>query len=55
MNTIKQYPNIPFTRSQLAVKSNKSYTSSAFPAAIRRLVKLQLLEERGKDLIYVGK
>ncbi|HEX2243852.1 MAG TPA: helicase HerA-like domain-containing protein [Gammaproteobacteria bacterium] len=54
MNAIKQHPNIPFTRSQLAVKSNKSYTSSAFPAAIRRLVKLQLLEERGKDLIYVG-
>jgi hypothetical protein len=55
MKAIKQHPNIPFTRSQLAVKSNKSYTSSAFPVAIRRLVKLQLLEEHGKDFIYRGK
>lgn len=49
---IKQHAGIPFTRSQLAVKSGKSFTSSAFPRAINTLIKLNLIRESGKDLIY---
>src|SRR3990167_5265874 len=52
MEAIKQHPNIPFTRSQLAIKSGKSYTSSAYLAAINRLIKLQLITKSGNDLIY---
>lgn len=52
MNAIKQHPNIPFTRNQLAIKSGKSYTSSQYHQSIRRLLKLKLLEEQGGDLFY---
>ena len=52
MSSIKEHPNIPFTRQQLSVKSGKSYTSSAYLAAIRKLIKLNLLKERNGDLYY---
>jgi len=52
MEAIKQHPNIPFTRSQLAIKAGRSYTSSAYLGAINRLIKLQLITKSGSDLIY---
>lgn len=52
MEAIRQHPNIPFTRSQLAIKSGKSYTSSAYLTAINKLIKLQLIIKSGNDLIY---
>jgi hypothetical protein len=52
MEAIRQHPNIPFTRSQLAIKAGKSYTSSSYLAAINRLIKLQLITKSGNDLIY---
>lgn len=54
MEAIRQHPNIPFSIAQLAVKAGKSYTSSALRPAIRRLLKLNLLKEQGKDLVYEG-
>lgn len=50
--SIRQYPGIPFSVYQLAMKSGKSYTSSALRPAIKKLVKLGLIRENGKDLIY---
>lgn len=47
------HPGIPFTRSQLATAAKKSYTSSAFLAAVRKLIKLKLIVDNGGDLIYV--
>lgn len=52
MEGIRQHPNIPFTRSQLAIKAGKSYTSSSYLSAINRLIKLQLITKSGNDLIY---
>ena len=52
MEAIKQHPNIPFTRSQLAIKAGKSYTSSSYLMAIHRLIKLQLIVKSGNDLTY---
>jgi hypothetical protein len=52
MKAISQHPNIPFTRSQLAVKARKSYTSSAYLTAIRKLIKLNLLKKQEKNIIY---
>lgn len=52
MTAITQHPNIPFTRSQLALKSGKSYTSSAYLNAVRKLLKIGLLQKSGNDLIY---
>jgi hypothetical protein len=54
MNAINQHPHIPFTRSQLAIKARKSYTSSAYLTAIRKLLKLGLLKKQGTDIIYEG-
>jgi len=54
MLAISQHPHIPFTRSQLAIKSKKSYTSSAYLAAIRKLLKLGMLKKQGTDIIYEG-
>jgi len=54
MQAISQHPNIPFTRSQLAIKAKKSYTSSAYLAAIRKLLKLGMLKKQGTDIIYEG-
>lgn len=54
MKAISQHPHIPFTRSQLAIKSRKSYTSSAYLSAIRKLIKLGMLKKQGSDLIYEG-
>ncbi len=51
-DSISQHPNIPFSVYQLAIKSGKSYTSSALRPAIKKLVKLGLIRESGKDLIY---
>ncbi len=52
LNAISQNPGIPFSIYQLAIKSGKSYTSSALRPAIKKLVKLGLIRESGKDLIY---
>lgn len=52
MEAIRQHPHIPFTRSQLAIKAGRSYTSSAYLGAINRLIKLQLITKSGNDLIY---
>ncbi len=52
MEAIRRHPGIPFTRSQLAIKSGKSYTSSSYLAAVNRLMKLQLITKSGNDLIY---
>jgi hypothetical protein len=54
MKAISQHPHIPFTRSQLAIKAKKSYTSSAYLTAIRKLLKLGLLEKQGTDIVYKG-
>jgi hypothetical protein len=53
MEGIVPHPNIPFTRSQLAVKSKKSYTSSQYLSAIRKLIKLDLLKEQSGDLYFI--
>ncbi len=52
MNAIMQHPNIPFTSSQLALKSKKSEKSTTFYYAIKKLLQLKLLEQVGKDLFY---
>jgi hypothetical protein len=52
INAIKQHPNIPFTRSQLALKAGKSYNSSTYAAALRRLVKLKLIRQENGEIIY---
>ena len=52
MEAMRQHPNIPFTRSQMAIKSGKSYRSSAYLSAVNRLIKLQLITKSGNDLIY---
>jgi len=52
MEAIRQHPDIPFTNSQLATRSGKSFSSSAFRPAIRKLIRLGLLKEIGKELIY---
>ena len=52
MLAIKQHPNIPFSRSQLAIKSNKSIKSSAFSGAVVRLKKLGLIQMIDNELVY---
>jgi hypothetical protein len=52
MNAIMQHPNIPFTSSQLALKSKKSEKSTTFYYAIKKLLQLNLLEQIGKDLFF---
>jgi hypothetical protein len=51
MLAIMQHPNIPFSRSQLALKSKKSITSTSFFYAIKKLLQLNLIEE-DKENIY---
>jgi hypothetical protein len=52
MTAIMKHPNIPFSRSQLALVSGKSVKSSAFDSAVARLKKLGLIEYDGKGDIY---
>lgn len=52
MKSIIPHSNIPFTRSQLAIQSGKSYTSSQYLSAIRKLIKLNLLTQVGNDLYF---
>lgn len=52
MEAIRKHPDIPFTRAQLAVKANKSYTSSAYLSAVAKLLKLHLIQKEGNDLVY---
>lgn len=54
MGAISQHPHVPFTRSQLAIKAKKSYTSSAYLTAIRKLLKLGMLKQQGGDITYEG-
>jgi hypothetical protein len=52
MNVIMKYPRIPFTKQQLAQTASKSGKSSTFEMAISRLVKLDLIQRKGKDLLF---
>ena len=52
MNVMMKYPRIPFTKQQLAQTANKSGKSSTFEMAISRLVKLDLIQRNGKDLLF---
>lgn len=51
---IMKHPNIPFSRSQLAVICGKSVKSSAYDTAIARLKKLGLLEDNQGSLYFRG-
>lgn len=52
MEVVMKHPNVPFTRSQWALKAGKSVRSSALSPAIRKLVKLNLITKQGDDYIY---
>lgn len=52
ITAIMKHPNIPFSRSQLALVSGKSVKSSAYDGAVARLKKLGLIEYDGTGSIY---
>jgi hypothetical protein len=52
MMAIMPHPSIPFSRSQLALQSKKSYTSSKYLYAIKKIKLLNLLEEIDGNLYF---
>lgn len=52
VQALRKHPGIPFNRSQLAKLAGKSYTSSTYLAAVRKLLKLKLIIEENGDLLY---